>query len=125
MLTTPEAETDTAPAPLYEIHIANVTAMSEAWALDTYPLPSIPGDSTRKLALASLRPDGILPAIRQTRPYPHNTGMGAADLGASPRIQPDPPLDGVGHLRLALRHRFSGHGKQHRQSGSRGKLPIP
>ena len=25
MLTTPEAETDTAPAPLYEIHIANVT----------------------------------------------------------------------------------------------------
>ena len=54
MLTTPEAEPDSPPAPLYEVHITNVTAMSDAWALDTYPLPGLPADNATKLAFASL-----------------------------------------------------------------------
>ena len=44
----------TPPVPLYEIHIAQVAVMADAWALDTYPHPAMPAHNLRHLAFASL-----------------------------------------------------------------------
>lgn len=78
MPVTPEAESEheAPPAPLYEVHIANVTALADAWALDTYPLPGLPQDNSNKLVFASLvapptTMKGIRAALSVTRDLPN------------------------------------------------------
>lgn len=44
----------TPAAPIYELHIADISAFTDAWAVDHHPLPGLIADRSAKLVFASI-----------------------------------------------------------------------